>query len=120
MHNIDIQIGSYEVYAAGCVTSVENSDALFRIVEGISIRVHFIRSNDSNQSMNTSINEHGELQFNLTNFNNPLGTEFTNPIPIGTLNGRRLLLHLKVLGMENSNNRTLIYTWLLGEAINNG
>lgn len=120
MPGIDIQIGTYDVYAAGSVTSVENSDVLFRIVEGISIRVHFSRSNDSNQSMNISINEQGELLFTLTNFNNPLGTEFTNPIKIGTLNGRQLLFHLKVLGMENSNNRTLVYTWLLGEAINNG
>lgn len=120
MHNIDVFVGNYEVYASGCVTSVDNSDILFRIVEGISIRLQFVRSGDSNQSMNATINDNNELQITLTNFNNPLGTELTNPISIGTLHGRRLLLHIKVIGMENSNNRTLFYTWLLGEAINNG
>lgn len=117
---MDIRIGDFEVLSSGCVTSFNNLDALFVITDAIKVRIHFLSDDSNSQTMNASINDSRELQINLSNFNNPLGTEFTNPFEVGTLSGRRLLLHVKVLGMSSSNNRTIIYTWLLGGAINNG
>lgn len=120
MPNINVSIGEFEVYSSGCVNSVNNADALFIINESIKVRLTFRSSEEPNQSMSAEINNTGELHLFLTNFNNPLETEFTDPIEIGILSGRKLFLYLKVLGMSNSTNRTLIYTWLLGGAINNG
>lgn len=117
---MEIKVGNLDVLSSGCVTSFNNSDVLFTVTENIKVRVHFISNDAENQSMSASINESSELQINLVNFNNPLGTEFTNPIEVGTVSGQRLLLHLKVLGMSSGSNKTVIYTWLKGGAIING
>ena len=102
---------------SGSVTSVGGRHVLFNI-SGIKVRVVFKEAEDDKQSMEFHVISNNELQISLQNFNNPLGTEFTNAIKIGTYNGKSLLLHLKVLGMHNSKNRTIIYTWLLDEVEN--
>lgn len=115
-----IDVGDYEVLDSGCVSSVGGRDVLFTLIPEIKVRLIFSEAEGGSQTMNSIMNENGELAITLQNFNNPLGTEFTNPIRIGLYSGRPLLLHIKVLGMHESTNRTIIYTWYLGDNINNG
>ena len=115
-----IDIGEYEVLESGCVNSVGGRDVLFTLIPALKVRLIFSVVEGDTHTMSSNMNENGELALTLQNFNNPLGTELTNPIRIGTYSGRPLLLHFKILGMHESNNRTIIYTWLLGNNINNG
>lgn len=117
----NIKVGDFEVFDSGCVTSIHGQDILLTLKENIRIRVQFLSTEDRKQSMNMSVNEDStELIVRLSNFNNPLGTEFTNAIEIGNIDSRKLLIHLRVIGMNEGNNRVLFYTFLLGEMINNG
>ena len=115
-----IRIGIYEVYNSGIITSCDNADVVFEVADGVVVRLKFDANESNQQNMQANINEQGELVFCLTNFNNPLGTEFTKPLEIGILNGHKLLLHIKVLGNQNSSNRTVLYTWLKGGNVSNG
>ncbi len=114
-----IQIGDFEVIESGAVTSIDNKDVLFVLSDVIRVRLTFKSSDDQKATMNAAISN-GELTFTLINFNNPLGTEFTDAIEIGTYQGRKLFLHIRVIGMNNSNNKVIIHTWYLGNSINDG
>jgi len=115
-----INVGEFEVLESGSVSSVGGRDVLFTLIPAIRVRLIFTTSDGGAHTMNSVMNDNGELAITLQNFNNPLGTELTNPIKIGTYSGRPLLFHFKVLGMHDSTNRTIIYTWYLGDNINNG
>ncbi len=117
---MNITIGNFEVYDSGIVTSFDNADVLFNVTSGVVVRLKFATNESKQQNMQAAINDSGELVFTLTNFNNPLGTEFTKPLEIGTLGGQKFFLHLKVLGNENSSNRTILHTWLKGGVVNDG
>ena len=114
-----IKVGNYDVLDSGCVTSVDGNDVLFVVADNVKVRLQFTLTEDKRQSMSSNLSN-GELAITLQNFNNPLGTEFTNAIEIGTYQGRRLLLHVRILGMESTSNRVIIYTWFLGDNISNG
>ncbi|MCR4828269.1 MAG: hypothetical protein K5864_02285 [Bacteroidales bacterium] len=115
-----IKVGSYEILESGCVTSFNNGDTVFTLTEGMVVRLCFVTTEDGKQDMSADMNEKKELQINIQNFNNPLGTEFIEPIEIGNYNGRKLFLHIKIIGMQNNNNKTIIHTWYLGDNISNG
>ena len=117
---IEIKVGDFDVLDSGTVTSVGSRDVLFTLSERVKVRLVFTIIDNKNQEMTIQINERGELEFTLQNFDNPLGTEFNEPIEIGTWQGRKLFLHARVLGLKGTNNRVVLYTWYLGNRINNG
>lgn len=118
---MNIKVGEYKVLLSGAVESINNRDILFEIAPTIKIRLAF--DNDSNNSEPSvridSVKEH-ELIIHLVNFKNSLGTELVNPIEIGRFQGQPLLIHIKVIGMDSNNNRTVFYTFYLGEEVSNG
>ena len=116
---MEIKVGNYDVMHSGCVTSVDGKDVLFIVAENIKVRLQFTITEEKRQSMSSNLSN-GELTITLQNFNNPLGTEFTDAIEIGKYQGRKLLLHVRILGMESTSNRVVIYTWFLGDNLSNG
>ena len=116
---MDIKVDNYDVLYSGCVTSVAGKDVLFVVANNIKVRLMFTTTEDKKQTMTSNLSN-GELSITLQNFNNPLGTEFTDAIEIGKYQGRRLLLHIRVLGMEATSNRVILHTWFLGDNISNG
>lgn len=114
-----IKVGNYDVLDSGCVTSVAGKDVVFVVANNMKVRLKFTTTEDKSQSMTSDL-LNGELSITLQNFNNPLGTEFTDAIEIGTYQGRRLLLHVRILGMEATTNRVIIHTWFLGDNLSNG
>lgn len=91
---------------------------MFTLKENIRVRVKFLIRKEKRQSFDISVNDDStEVIVKLLNSNNPKGTEFTNMIEIGNINNRKLFMHLRVIGMNKSNNRVLFYTFLLGDTI---
>lgn len=114
-----IKVGNYDVLDSGCVTSVAGNDVVFVVAKNIKVRIVFKTTEDKKQSMSSNLSNE-ELSITLENFNNPLGTEFTDAIEIGTYKGRKLFLHIRVLGMQATSNRVIIHSWFLGDNISNG
>ncbi len=98
---------------------VYDRDITFFLRQNVCIRLHFETHSEEGQNFSASIVDN-VLVINFVNFNNPIGTELINAIEIGTLDGRRLFCHFRVLGMNESSNRVVFYTWLLGDNVNNG
>jgi len=115
-----IVVGDLEVLESGTVTSNNAQDVLFTINDAVKVRLVFNTSEDKKKKMGVSMNSNNELEFTLSNFDNPMGTEFTEAFEIGTFNGRNLYFHARILGMDNSSNKVVIYTFYLGGALNNG
>lgn len=115
-----VNVGEYEVFDSGCVTSIGNRDIMFTLQEGVRVRLHFETIESENQRFSASVDEGGVLVITFINFNNPLGTELTDAIEIGKLDGKKLFCHFRVLGMNSSTNRVVFYSWLLGDCVNNG
>ena len=120
MYNLQqVRVGEFEVYDSGCVTSIGNRDIVFTLTDNVRVRLHFESQDGEGQHFSAAV-ENNVLVITFVNFNNPLGTELTDAVEIGTLNGRRLFCHFRVLGMNENGNRVIFYTWLLGDNVNNG
>ena len=117
---MEIKVGDLDVLESGTVTSNNGNDVLFSISDNVKVRLVFRTTEDKKKAMGTSMNANNELEFVLNNFDNPLGTEFTEAFEIGTYKSRNLYFHARILGMENTSNKIVIYTFYLGGAINNG
>lgn len=118
MIDLKITVGGKEILYSGTVTSTNNADVCFEVAERIKVRLKFESEDDSSQRLRAEV-ENNELIFTLINFNNSLGTEFTEPLEIGTYQGRTLYLHLRVYAI-NSSNRVINHTWYLDDVVNNG
>ena len=119
MINTQIRIGEYEVLSSGVIPIWGKDSILLTLDPNIRVRILFASSKEEANMVHSEIVD-GVLEYTLTNFNNPLGTEFTQPAVIGTFMGRKLLFHIKILGNSNADNKTLFYTWLLGGTVTDG
>jgi len=117
---MDIKVGALEVLESGCVNSVNGHDVLFSLSKTVNVRLVFASGERKDVEMKSLINDNGELEFRLTNFDNPLGTEFTEAFEIGTFQGRKLHFHVRVTGMRSTTNKVIFFTFYLGDAISNG
>lgn len=117
--DMKISVGNREILYSGTVTSTNNADVLFTLAESIKVRLKFITEENGSQSLNAEMEE-GVLVFSLINFNNPLGTEFSDAFEIGKYEGRPLFLHVRVYAMHDSGNKLVSHTWYLGSIVNNG
>ena len=116
----NIKVGDYDVLESGVVTSVNGEDVLFKLSDSVRVRMKFLVTDEEKENMSAQVNRAGELEISLSGFDNPLGTEFTNAAEIGFFKGRKLYLHVRVLGMKSTNNRVIFHTWFLGANIANG
>ena len=119
---VKVNVGDFDLIDSGFVSVVNDSPIVLELDPKIIIRLKFeTDSSEANQSrFKSEINSKGELEYTLSNFNNPLGTEFTQYAEIGRFKGRKLFFHLKVLGNGNLSNKTVFYSFLLGGQVING
>ena len=114
-----VEIGEFDVISSGSFPIWGCERVLLTLNPNIKVRLVFSENKDESIIVRSNLVD-GVLEYTLTNFNNPLGTEFTSPAEIGTFMGRKLFFHIKVLGNSNADNKTVFYTWLLGGAITDG
>lgn len=118
-----INVGAYEVITSGLVSTASSDPVVLVLDPKIIVRLVFENKGipgSKESTVSSSINESGELEYRLVNFNNPLGTEFTQLAEIGTFKGRKLYFHVKVLGNETVPNKTILYTFYSGGEVTNG
>lgn len=118
---VKINVGDYEVVESG-VFSIVNDSPVIELDPRVRVKLVFETdsSDKSSSKIKWVVNEKGELEYTLINFNNPLGTEFTQLAEIGFLKGRKLYFHVKVLGNASISNKTIFYTFYLGGPVTNG
>ncbi|TAE17191.1 MAG: hypothetical protein EAZ95_06815 [Bacteroidetes bacterium] len=113
-------IGNYEVYDSGTVIGIEGEPIMFAI-DPKNFIVKMIFNDDllSNEhSMNVSKVGTNTLLLSFTNYNH-IGVGNQQPIRLGTVQNRELLLLYRVYSL-NKGGKTVHYTWLLGEEVKNG
>lgn len=109
--------GDNEVLFTGTVISLPNTPVIFHIQN---LQFHFIfkETEDKAQKVEAEQENNNILKLLMYNFNNPLGTGNTEPLCVGTLSERELLLQYRIFALGDGTNsslgRTIHYTWYLG------
>ncbi len=117
-----ITSGNYEVFDTGTVISFEQEPVTFHLAADLQIRLAFrddIEKKDEHRIEFNSISN-SELGIILVNFNNSLGTGNTAPFEVGILNNKKLYLNFRVYTLNVKTNKTIHYSWYLGEEVKNG
>lgn len=116
-----VHVGDYELLDSGVISNVNDAPIILELDPKIIVKLFFETNPSENRSLIKSVlNPEKVLEYTLTNFNNPLGTEFTQMAEMGIYNGRKLYFHVKVLGNTNAKNKTVIYSFYLGGVATNG
>jgi hypothetical protein len=117
-----ITSGNYEVFNSGTVISFEQEPITFQLATDLKIRLAFRDEMEKKEEHRLEFNpiSKNELEITLVNFNNSLGTGNTAPLLMGTLNNKKLYLNFRVYALTVTTNKTIHYSWYLGEEVNNG
>jgi hypothetical protein len=118
VNNMKIKSGNYDIHSAGTVISYENEPVTFYLAVDLIVKLLF-KDDDTKKehAMEFNLIENHTLEILLINFNNSLGTGNTNPLRVGTLNNRYVYLNFRVHLLDIKTNRTVHYTWYLGEEV---
>lgn len=93
---VSVQQGNLQVIQTGSVLISNNEPTTFRIDGDYRIIINYKDSKEnSTQDMAANPIENG-ISIDLINFNNPLGTSTTSPIPIAKQNNRTIYIALTV------------------------
>lgn len=113
--------GGYDIYDSGTVISYGAESVLFDIAADLKVELFFVddESKALEQRIDYNVNG-GTLEMKLVNFNNSLGVGSAEPIEIGVLDNRKLFLNFRVYALLAKGNKTVHYTWYLGEEVKNG
>lgn len=115
MHQPKVTSGPSEVVASGIVIAFGKNPITLEIGNLKFIFVFNDEDGKTEIDVKFDVTTDHELRITLSNFKNPLGTGNTEPIPIGKLQGRHLLLSYRVYDLQGSD-KTLHYTFYMGEA----
>ena len=114
---MEIRTGPYEVYADGTLINFEQERITFDFGSSLKISMSFKDDNTQDDPVIKFVPiNNNELELELVNFNNPLGTGTSKPIHVGTLQSRELYLNFKVYANNDKTNNVVHYTWYLGKA----
>ncbi|MGO9245331.1 MAG: DUF6864 domain-containing function [Verrucomicrobiia bacterium] len=122
-----ITSGTVEVFDTGTVITYDESPLVFTLDDGAgSVAVRFVFSKDEKEKPNwTSLKvvTERELEVHLINFERGVkGVSNLNPIRVGTLKGRELLLRYNIRRPDTEMAKLFFvsYTWYLGKEVANG
>jgi hypothetical protein len=120
VHAVSIKSGIADVIASGTVIGFAGNPIEIS-VGGLKFIFEFATDRTSpTQQMHATADDRETLRLRLTNFDNPLGSGSTQPLPVGSLSSdekqRRLYLHLRVYALGDSD-KSLEYTFYAGEEV---
>lgn len=120
MESVEIRSGPADAIASGTVIAFAGNPV--EIVFGPpEERLRLIlafhdQQGEAEPRVEANIADQTTLALTLFNFNNPLGAGTAQPMPAGSLNGRRLYIHLRVYELRDSD-KTVHYSIYLGEEV---
>lgn len=118
--NVKIEIDGYEIISTGTVMTVEGKKLLFTI-EDLKYELEFKDNTETTEPMissNVIIDGKG-LEIFFENFNNSLGAGNVEPIELGKVGDRKILLIYRVYALTASKSKIFHYTWLLEKGSEN-
>lgn len=112
---------NYEVLDTGSVITYKDEPLAFELSPDLRIVVKFIKDSEiKEQKMDFKVISNNELELLLTNFNSSLGIGNAAPLPLAKLNNKQVYLNFMVYALNDSDNKTMHYTWYLREEVKNG
>jgi hypothetical protein len=110
---VQIRTGGYDVLAGGTVITADGKNLEFQI-DNLRFVFSFLSDNGATRMEPGPVSS-SALTLLLFNFNNSIGSGTTEPIEIGTVRGRKLLLSFMVYSMNPDSTKTVHYTFLLSD-----
>ena len=123
MNEVKIKAGDLEVIASGSAIAVSGKP-LELALQGNVPSPMVLRIIETTDSVNNVFRHHfnvvGQHEMEITLFNiDPLGAGNTQPIELGTFNGRRLFFSYRTFALQDAGN-LFFYCWYLGGKALNG
>lgn len=122
MNEVTIKAGDLEVIASGSTIAVPGKTLEFALKGDANPMVlRIVATTDSaNKAFRHHFNVVGQHEMEITLFNvDPLGAGNTQPIELGTFNGRRLFFSYRTFALQDAGN-LFFYCWYLGGKALNG
>ena len=106
----------YDIIDSGTIINFDNESDIFLDIEcdevfTVTLDFHFDTDSTNASHIKTKISEDSEntIIFNCFNFNNPVGTGLTKPMPIAFYEGRNIYLNLQIYSLCNDTNKKIEY-----------
>lgn len=114
---VELKLRSEEkdIVASGSAHTFGNENLEFEI-SNLRVIFDFISNSDAQKLEHEAIDS-TTLKIKIFNFENPLGTGTNTPLPIGTINSRRLYLTFIVHSLSKESSKLVTYTFFLGENV---
>ncbi|MFK7750541.1 MAG: DUF6864 domain-containing function [Kordia sp.] len=109
---IKIKTGEYEVIASGSIVGNHNEPIEFELSTLFFIFEFITDTNSPESKINKTGIDDKTLKIELINFNNTLGTRNTAPLPIGTVNNRKLFVNFSSYSLSESTGPIFHYSFL--------
>lgn len=110
----------YEVLDSGSIISFKDEPITFRIETDLVFRFRFQNDTEKkDQRMDYKPINNKELEIILVNFNSSLGVGNATPLPLGSINNRKLYLNFMVYALNEHSSKTVHYSWYLREEVTN-
>ena len=107
------KIGKYQHLESGSVVA-HTADKILLTVEDLQLQIEFVESAAIKETKIEASGGGKSLQLKFINFNLGMGHANTVPLPLGTLNGRKLYMNYCVYGFGTPSIAKLVhYTFML-------
>lgn len=113
------KIGNYDHLESGHAI-VHSPNSVIIDIQSLSFELLFIENSEIKEAKLEATGGGQNLKLTFTNYNSGLGTVNTVPLPIGTLNNRKLYFNYVIYGFgtpEAQVAKLIHYTFLLGENV---
>jgi hypothetical protein len=110
----EIEVDDHKIIASGTVIGIVNKPIVFKI-EDLLFELSFIDNPEHyEQKLESNIPPNGKKMILIfENFNNSLGIGNLEPIKVGFIDDRTLLLNYRIYALKENTGKLLHYTWLL-------
>lgn len=112
---VKIKSAGKDVVSSGSCHTFDNKNLEVEIA-GLRFIFEFL-SDSEGQRIEKEVANETSLKLKVYNFDNSLGTGTTNPIPMGTVSGRRLYMSFLVHTLSKESSKLFTYTFFLGEDV---
>lgn len=108
---MNIKTGDYKIITSGTVISFNLEPLFFDLAPDFKVRLKFLFEGDRTKNSLRFEVENLVLNILLINFNNSLGIGNTPVLPLGSIDGKEILLNFVVYSLSEESPKTVHYTF---------